>query len=281
MPITAPKPVTESEFRERMEVAKKYGPVAVHNLIDEFRRRVSRPELEAENAFGFVNLQKCGLEVATADDPAIVIGGDGRLSKRRSSPELDKLKRRMAAHDGPPTKEEIAEHLRLTSGEHDNTEAIIAGLMAGPVVGGSVAKSYTPTQAEIAQDGSRTRKSIHEVAGGWRGTRKRNCPGTHRPDREARGVRCEADSPWLGISRPGRRCGRGPSRRVALQELRTERTAARSKHTQPLPRGPRLGFCRQARTVVPAHSERCSSVWQSASVDPAEHAPAGLRVLFL
>jgi hypothetical protein len=53
------------------------------------------------------------------------------LEKRRKSnnqKEIDKLKQRMAAHDGPPTKEEIAEHLVLTAGPYDNVSAIVADL---------------------------------------------------------------------------------------------------------------------------------------------------------
>jgi|GEM_PF-6879725 len=153
MPVTAEKPVTRAEFDERMALAKRYGPVAVANLAAEFRRRSGPVEMGTENAFGFSDLSKCGLETAPADEPAGVVGPDGRLSKRRGNPELDKLMQRMNAHDGPPTKEEIAEHLRLTSGPHDTrTEAIIADLMASDIPRGSeVAKRYTPTSVQIAK----------------------------------------------------------------------------------------------------------------------------------
>jgi hypothetical protein len=87
MPVTAAKPVTKSEYEERMAIARSYGPHAVANLAAEFRRRYP-VEAPAENGFGFSDLQKCGLE-ATADGAPVVIGGDGRLSKRlRSSRTL-------------------------------------------------------------------------------------------------------------------------------------------------------------------------------------------------
>jgi hypothetical protein len=64
-----------------MALAKQYGPQCVANLVAEFRRRIETPQVETENGFGFSNLQKCGLETATGE-AAVVIGGEGRLSKR-------------------------------------------------------------------------------------------------------------------------------------------------------------------------------------------------------
>ena len=131
MTITAPKPVTKSEFEERMALAKQYGPVAVHNLIAEFRQRVSAGQVQIEeNAFGFTDLSKCGLEAATAEFGGVTISVSaadpdslaGLLAKRhRNATELEKLEREMNAHDGPPTPEETERYLRLKYGSLDKS----------------------------------------------------------------------------------------------------------------------------------------------------------------
>jgi hypothetical protein len=145
MPVTAERPVTRSEFDERMALAKQYWPAAVLNLIAEFRRRTERPQIETENGFGFSDLQKCGLEMATGSVESDE--SEKRLGKRRSSPEIEKLKRRMAAHDGPPTREEIAEFLVLDAASGLDVSGIVAEVLAGK----TVAKSYRPTSAQIAR----------------------------------------------------------------------------------------------------------------------------------
>jgi hypothetical protein len=156
MSITAAKPVTKSEFDERMALAKTYGPHAVANLAAEFRRRSSPVELDAQNAFGFVNLQKCGLEVATGaveiDEPRSYLSKRLRVTKRRTryqrdQAELDRLEREMAATDGPPTKEQLEKHALLVYGDNDFRSS--GG--RGDLDGGTFTKSYTPTQTQIAQ----------------------------------------------------------------------------------------------------------------------------------
>jgi hypothetical protein len=94
------------------------------------------------------DLQKCGLEAAGPDS---WISAESYLQKRRSHPkqkELDKLKQRMDAHDGPPTKEENAEYLRLKYGSVDNADA------------DTVTKRYTPTQAQILQHDDLTSNAV-------------------------------------------------------------------------------------------------------------------------
>jgi hypothetical protein len=139
MGITAEKPVTREEFNERMAIAKSYGPQCVANLAAEFRRRNGPdPFLSSLIASESPSLQKCGLEVATGgvEDSAL----KKRLEKRRT-------KLQMATHSGPPTKEEIAELLLLDAAPGEDFSGIVAEVLAGK----TVTKSYTPTQAQIAQ----------------------------------------------------------------------------------------------------------------------------------
>jgi hypothetical protein len=146
MPVTAEKPVTRSEFDARMALAKQYGPQCVTNLIAEFRRRVAPAErLELMDCLADPSLQKCGIEAAVANEPSVPASSTSFEKRANLTPARKKvladLEAEWASVNDRPTHEQIQRHIKIMYGTDEEFASMAT----------RVAKSYTPTTAQILQ----------------------------------------------------------------------------------------------------------------------------------